>query len=120
MLMHPIVPTLEGSVLDAPEFDCAGDTNRNLFQLAVELTAARATASSATAGPSRMGRSPAAHAQVLLRPPVRGVGMGGGDGIYVDEAVREKLAEITSGISKIRYGSEYFGSARSRPRPRAW
>ena len=28
-----------------------------------------------------------------------------GTGIYVDEAVREKLAEITSGISKIRYGS---------------
>jgi len=31
-----------------------------------------------------------------------------GTGIYIDEALQEKLADLTSDIRKIRYGSEYF------------
>jgi methyl-accepting chemotaxis protein len=41
-----------------------------------------------------------------------------GTGIYVDEAVREKLAETIADIRKIRYGSEYFWiSTSERPSP---
>jgi methyl-accepting chemotaxis protein len=120
MLMHPIVPTLEGSVLDAPEFDCAGDTNRNLFQLAVELTAARGDGFIRYSWPEPDGEKLLPHMPKFSY--VRLFAEWGwvvGTGIYVDEAVREKLAEITSGISKIRYGSEYFWiSTVETPTPR--
>ncbi len=120
MLMHPIVPQLEGTVLDAPEFDCAGDTNRNLFQLAVELTAAHGDAFIRYTWPEPDGTA------LLPRMPkfscvrlFKDWGWVVGTGIYVDEALREKLAEITSGIRKIRYGSEYFWiSTAESPAPR--
>ena len=107
-------------MLDAPEFDCAGDANRNLFQLAVELTAARGEGFIRYSWPEPDGE------KLLPQMPkfsyVRLFEEWGwvvGTGIYVDEAVREKLAEITSGISKIRYGSEYFWiSTVETPTPR--
>jgi PAS domain S-box-containing protein len=109
MVMHPVLPELEGKTLDAPEFNCAGDRGRNLFQLAVELTAARGDGFMRYSWPEPDG-------EVLLsRMPkfsyvrlFKEWGWVVGTGIYIDEAVREKLAEITSGIRKIRYGSEYF------------
>ncbi|ABS28209.1 cache domain-containing protein [Anaeromyxobacter sp. Fw109-5] len=120
MLMHPLVPRLEGTVLDAPEFDCAGDANRNLFQLAVELTAARGEGFIRYSWPE-----PDGNALLPQMPKFSYVrlfkewGWVVGTGIYVDEAVREKLAEITSGIRKIRYGSEYFWiSTAESPVPR--
>ncbi|WP_242333206.1 cache domain-containing protein [Anaeromyxobacter sp. SG66] len=120
MLMHPLVPRLEGTVLDAPEFDCAGDDDRNLFQLAVELTAARGAGFIRYSWPEPDGNA------LLPRMPkfsyvrlFKEWGWVVGTGIYVDEAVREKLAEITSGIRKIRYGSEYFWiSTAETPVPR--
>jgi methyl-accepting chemotaxis protein len=96
-------------VLDSPQFNCSSAENRNLFQVAVELT-------------SRGGEGfirynwPEPDGKVLLpdMPKVSLVrlfkewGWVVGTGMYVDEAVNEKLAEITAGIRKIRYGSEYF------------
>jgi len=119
MLMHPIVTRLEGSVLDSPEFDCAGDGNRNLFQLAVELTAAKGAGFIRYSWPEPDGdvllpRMPKL-SYVRLFPDW---GWVVGTGIYIDEALREKLVEITSGIRKIRYGSEYFWISTAEPIPR--
>ncbi len=37
MVMHPIIPALEGLVMDKPEFNCAMGKNQNLFQAFVEV-----------------------------------------------------------------------------------
>jgi methyl-accepting chemotaxis protein len=109
MVMHPVVPALERKVLDGPEFDCAGDGRQNLFQLAVERTAARGEGFIRYSWPEPDG------AALLPQMPkfsyVRRFDEWGwvvGTGVYVDEVVREKLADITSAIRTIRYGSEYF------------
>ena len=119
MLMHPVVPRLEGALLDAPEFECAGDGNRNLFQLAVELTAAKGAGFIRYTWPEPDGTA------LLPRMPkfsyvrlFQEWGWVVGTGIYVDEALREKLAEITSGTRKIRYGSEYFWISTAEAPPR--
>jgi methyl-accepting chemotaxis protein len=120
MLMHPTVPALEGSVLDAAEFDCAGDAKRNLFQLAVELTAARGDAFIRYSWPEPDGNALVPHMPKFSYVRLfKDWGWVVGTGIYVDEAVREKLAEITSGIRKIRYGPQYFWiSTGESPAPR--
>ena len=109
MVMHPIVPKLEGKVLDSPEYDCAGDSNRNLFQVAVELTAARGDGFIRYSWPEPDGKvllpRMAKFSYVRL---FREWGWVVGTGIYIDEALQEKLADLTSDIRKIRYGSEYF------------
>jgi len=109
MVMHPIVPKLEGKVLDSAEYDCAGDSNRNLFQVAVELTAARGDGFIRYSWPEPDGKvllpRMAKFSYVRL---FREWGWVVGTGIYIDEALQEKLADLTSDIRKIRYGSEYF------------
>ena len=109
MIMHPVLPALEGKVLDSPEFKGAGDRGRNLFQLAVELTEASGDGFIRYRWPEPDG------AVLLSRMDkfsyVRLFEEWGwvvGTGIYIDEAVREKLADVTSAIRTIRYGSEYF------------
>jgi methyl-accepting chemotaxis protein len=37
MVMHPIIPDLDGKVMDAPKFNCAMGKNQNLFQAFVEV-----------------------------------------------------------------------------------
>ena len=37
MVMHPILPELDGQTLDNPKFDCAMGKNQNLFQAFVEV-----------------------------------------------------------------------------------
>jgi signal transduction histidine kinase len=120
MVMHPVLPGLEGKTLDSSEFNCAGDSRRNLFQLAVELTAARGDGFIRYSWPEPDGAVLLTHmpkfSYVRLFPEW---GWVVGTGIYIDEAVREKLVEITSAIRKIRYGSEYFWiSTTDSPIPR--
>ncbi|MBI9097704.1 MAG: methyl-accepting chemotaxis protein [Spirochaetaceae bacterium] len=38
MVMHPIIPDLDGTVLDDPKYDCAFGKDQNLFQAFVEVT----------------------------------------------------------------------------------
>ena len=109
MVMHPVLPDLEGKVLDSPEFDCANDDRRNLFQVAVELTSRRGDGLMRYSWPEPDGKSLTPHMPKFSY--VRSFKEWGwvvGTGIYVDEAIREKLAETTADIRKIRYGSEYF------------
>jgi len=109
MLMHPLQPKLEGAVLDAPEFNCAGDDGRNLFQVAVELATTRGDGFIRYSWPEPDGE--------VLRPHMpkfsyvryfKDWGWVVGTGIYIDEAVREKVADVIAGIRDVRYGSEYF------------
>jgi len=37
MLMHPILPELDGKILDNPKFDCADGEKKNLFQVMAEV-----------------------------------------------------------------------------------
>ena len=109
MVMHPVLPQLEGKVLDSPEFTWAKNDGRNLFQVAVDLTSGRADGFIRYTWPEPDGKALAPHMPKVSR--VRRFEEWGwivGTGIYVDEAVREKLAETTSSVRSIRYGSEYF------------
>jgi methyl-accepting chemotaxis protein len=109
MLMHPLLPELEGTALDSHEFDCAGTAGRNLFQVAAQLASARGEGFI-----RHRCREP--YAQPLASPSARFSyvrlfpewGWLVGTGLSVEEAMQEKLAELTTGISKIRYGSEYL------------
>ncbi len=38
MIMHPIAPTLDGTVMDDPKYNCAMGKNQNLFQAMVGVT----------------------------------------------------------------------------------
>lgn len=40
MIMHPTIPSLNGTFLTDPKFDCAMGKNQNLFQAAVEVSTA--------------------------------------------------------------------------------
>jgi methyl-accepting chemotaxis protein len=109
MVMHPVLPALERKLLDAPEFNCVGDRGQNLFQVAVALTAARGEGFIRYSWPE-----PDGEALLPLMAKFSYVrrfeewGWVVGTGVYVDEVLREKLADITSAIRTIRYGSEYF------------
>jgi PAS domain S-box-containing protein len=109
MVMHPVLPALEGKTLDSPEFRDARAGGKNLFQQAVELAAARGDGFIRYSWPEPDGevlrsRMPKFSYVRLFEE----WGWVVGTGIYIDEAVSEKLAEITSAIRKIRYGAEYF------------
>ncbi len=39
MIMHPILPQLDGTVLNSPDYNCALGKNKNLFQAFVDITA---------------------------------------------------------------------------------
>jgi methyl-accepting chemotaxis protein len=109
MVMHPILPQLEGKVLDSPEFTWAKNDGRNLFQVALDLTSGGADGFIRYTWPEPDGKALVPHMPKISR--VRRFEEWGwivGTGIYVDEAVREKLAETTSSVRSIRYGSEYF------------
>ncbi len=109
MVMHPILPRLEGTVLDSSEFNCAGDSGKNFFQAAVDLTAARGEGFIRYSWPEPDGAALLPHmAKFSFVRLFKEWGWVVGTGIYIEEAVQEKLAETTSGIRKIRYGSEYF------------
>jgi methyl-accepting chemotaxis protein len=120
MLMHPILPELEGKVLDDPAFASVGEAGRNVFQVAVEVATRDGEGFIRYSWPEPDG------SVLLPRMPkfshVRLVPEWGwvvGTGVYVDEVLREKVAEIASGIGKIRYGSEYFWiSTAEAPVPR--
>jgi methyl-accepting chemotaxis protein len=109
MLMHPVVPALEHKVLDAPEFNCVGDRGRNLFQVAVELTAARGEGFIRYSWPEPDGEAllPLTAKFSYVRR-FEDWGWVVGTGVYADEVLREKLADIASAIRSIRYGTEYF------------
>jgi methyl-accepting chemotaxis protein len=120
MVMHPTVPALEGRVLDAKEFDCAGDSSRNVFALAVELATTRGDGFIRYAWPEPDGNQLVPHmAKFSYVRLFKEWGWVIGTGIYVDEAVREKLADITSAVRKIRYGPQYYWiSTGDAPAPR--
>ncbi len=109
MVMHPVLPELEGRVLDSKDFETVGEPGRNLFQVAVELALSKGEGFLRYRWPEPVG------AELMPRMPkisyVRLVPEWGwvvGTGLYIDEAVAEKLGETTSDIRKIRYGAEYF------------
>src|SRR3990172_8580967 len=109
MVMHPVLPQLEGEVLDSPEFTWAKNDGRNLFQVAVDVTSGRADGFIRYTWPEPDGKALVPHMSKVSR--VRRFEEWGwivGTGIYADAAVREKLAETTSSVRSIRYGSEYF------------
>ncbi len=108
MLMHPVLPLLEGTVLDSPRFNCAGDSDRNVFQVALELAAARGEGFIRYQWPEPNAVTTLPLAKFSYVRLFKEWGWVVGTGIYIEEAVEEKLAETTSGIRKIRYGSEYF------------
>jgi methyl-accepting chemotaxis protein len=109
MVMHPVLPDLEGRTLDSPQFNCASDDGRNLFQVAVEVARRDGEGFVRYNWPEPDGKNLLPNMpKISVVRLLREWGWVVGTGLYVDEAIRDKLGETTADIRKIRYGSEYF------------
>jgi methyl-accepting chemotaxis protein len=102
-ILHPLQPNLEGTILDAPEYNCALGQNKNLFVAMVEVCR------SAGAGfvdylwpkPGKEGGQPKLSYCRLIKE----WGWILGTGVYVDDAVADAVAQTREDIRKIRYAN---------------
>ncbi|MDC7235343.1 MAG: methyl-accepting chemotaxis protein [Spirochaetales bacterium] len=111
MIHHPTVPELNGTVLDDPRYNCAGENDQNLFQAFVEVTAGTGSGYVDYMWPKPLenglseNRAKLSYVKKLSR-----WNWIIGTGIYVDDAVadaREKAKETLTGMRYNR-GSGYF------------
>lgn len=111
MIMHPTIPTLNGTYLTDPKFDCAMGRNQNLFQAAVEVS-------------TRNGHGFIDY--IWPKPTATGVsepvkklsfvynykdwGWVLGTGIYLDDARNDVISSIVEHLKAMRYnsGQGYF------------
>jgi signal transduction histidine kinase/putative methionine-R-sulfoxide reductase with GAF domain len=113
MIMHPTVPTLDGTFLTDTKFNCAMGKNQNLFQAAVEVS---------TGSPSGSGFVD----YVWPKPTPGGLtkevkklsyvyyakdwGWVLGTGIYLDDAKSDIISSILGNLKTLKYndGQGYF------------
>lgn len=111
MIMHPTVPSLDGQILDDPNYNCAYKTDKNLFQAFVDVCRAsgegyvdylwpKPTESGLTEDQPKLS-------YVRLFEPWEWVI---GTGIYIDDAVVDAKEKSLSVIKNMRYdgGTGYF------------
>lgn len=106
MVMHPIIPDLDGTILDDPKYNCAMGTDKNLFQAFVEVTGASGTSGGFVdyywpkPGEDGLSQDLPKLSYVRLFEPWQWII---GTGVYIDDvdliikAKREKLNEQISG-----------------------
>lgn len=111
MVLHPLRPDLDGSVLDSPAFDCARNRADNLFVAAAEV---------ASSGGGFLDYLWERHLPNGVRLPnlpkisyVQRVPQWNwvlGSGVFVDEAVRDAIARLKAQVGALRYdnGNGYF------------
>lgn len=113
MIVHPLVPSLDGKILDDTSFNCARGQGDNLFVAAVETAKADAEGGfidylwpKILADGSRIP-GVAKVSYVRLFPQWNWIL---GTGIYIDDAINIGIARIRDDIGRIRYdgGNNYF------------
>jgi methyl-accepting chemotaxis protein len=111
MIMHPTVPSLDGTVLDDPKYDVAFGTRKNLFQAFVDVCL-----ESGSGYVDYLWPKPTEDGLTADQPKLSYVelfepwGWIIGTGIYIDEADREAQIDAQSIIRALRYddGVGYF------------
>ncbi len=104
MIMHPTMPTLEGKVLDDPQFNCALGKDVNLFQAFVEVCAnsGGGFVDYRWPKPTEKGLIPDAPKLSYVRLfPQWGWILG--TGIYIDDAMSDAVEKSKSDVRSMRY-----------------
>lgn len=112
MVMHPTVPSLDGKVLDNPEYNNALGKNKNLFQAFVETTKYRdeSYVDYLWPKPTKNGVSNEAVPKLSYVRRYSDWSWILGTGIYIDDARIEIEERIKESIKSMRYaeGTGYF------------
>ncbi|MFZ5770413.1 MAG: cache domain-containing protein [Thermodesulfobacteriota bacterium] len=100
-ILHPLQPGLEGTVLDAPEYNCALGQNKNLFVAMVEVCRAKGAGfvDYLWPKPGKEGVQPKLSYCRLIKE----WGWILGTGVYVDDAIADAITQTREDIRKIRY-----------------
>ncbi len=109
MIMHPTVPKLNGQILNAKKYNCAGEKKQNLFQAFVDVTQA---SSDGTGFVDYLWPKPTKDGLTEDRPKlsyvklIKNWGWIIGTGIYVDDAMEDAKQESIEVIKKMRYNDD--------------
>jgi len=108
MVLHPVKPSLNGTLLDNPVFNCAGDNNENLFSAMCRVVSEKGSGFVEYVWP-KPGETEAVQKLSYVKE-IAQWGWVVGTGIYVDDARKIALESIKSDIAKMRYsdGTGYF------------
>ena len=121
MISHPIIPDLNGRIMDQPEYNCAFGTDKNLFQAFVEICETQGEGFVDYLWPKPLKDGSAVKAPKLSY--VRLIEDWGwilGTGIYVDDAETDAKADTLAVLRGMRYdnGTGYFWvNDRGKPYP---
>ncbi|MCB2181928.1 MAG: cache domain-containing protein [Desulfobulbaceae bacterium] len=111
MIMHPTVPALDGTVMDASKYNCALGQKENLFKAFVDVCRLRGEGfvDYMWPKPTSAGLTEDSKKLSYVRL-VQGWDWIIGTGIYVDDALSDALEKSKRDISKMRYdqGNGYF------------
>jgi serine phosphatase RsbU (regulator of sigma subunit)/signal transduction histidine kinase len=122
MIMHATTPSLDGKVLDAPQFNCALGKGKNLFQAFVEITDARGEGFVDYHWPKPVqGKLTEPAAKLSYGRLFKEWGWIIGTGVYVDDAITDALEKSKADIRQMRYDQDtgYFWiNDMGRPYPR--
>ncbi len=111
MVMHPTVPALDGTVLDAAKFNCALGRKENLFTAFVNVCGSKGEGFVdylwPKPTPDGLSREQPKLSYVRL---IKEWDWVIGTGIYVDDAVQDAIDKSKQDIAKMRYdqGAGYF------------
>ena len=111
MIMHPTLPSLNGQVLDSPNFDSVGEEKRNLFVVFNEVVQADGEGFVLYDWPK-----PTADGLTEFQPKLSYVRLVPGwewiigTGVYVDDAVQDAKNDTIEAVKQMRYddGVGYF------------
>ncbi|MBF0464223.1 MAG: cache domain-containing protein [Nitrospirae bacterium] len=110
MIMHPILPELDGKVLTDPKFNCALGKNENLFQAFAEVTQAKGEGFVDYLWPKPKGDFKTLVPKLSYVKLFKEWDIIIGTGIYIDDALKEAMEKSKVDLSNIRYdeGTGYF------------
>ncbi|MEW6291186.1 MAG: cache domain-containing protein [Thermodesulfobacteriota bacterium] len=103
-ILHPLLPELEGKILNAPEYNCALGQNKNLFAAMVEVCKAdgQGFVDYLWSKPTKDGTS-TAQPKLSYARLIKEWGWILSTGIYVDDAITEAIDRTREDIRKLRY-----------------
>lgn len=111
MIMHPTVPSLNGTYLTDPKYDCAMGKNQNLFQAATEVSMANGSGFVNYVWPKPTAQGLTEEVEKLsFVYHVKEWGWVLGTGIYLDDARTDIIASILENLKTLKYndGQGYF------------
>lgn len=111
MIMHPIIPSLDGKVLSDKKYNCVQGTNENLFVAFVKVCqrSGEGFVEYLWPKPTKLGLTSKQPKLSYVRL-IEDWNWVIGTGIYVDDAISDAIEKTVQDISNMRYdnGSGYF------------